>query len=49
MQVQWYKNDLYCSKEIKNFLLKLACGQIEAYEAQKTASELYIRSMTNDR
>lgn len=49
MQTQWYKNDLYCSKEIKNFLLKLAYGQIEAHEAQKTTSELYIRSITNDR
>lgn len=49
MQTQWYKNDLYCSKEIKDFLLKLACGQIEAHEAQKAASELYIRSLTNDR
>ena len=49
MQSQWYKNDLYCSKEIKNFLLKLACGQIEASEAQKIASELYARSAENDR
>ena len=49
MQAQWYKSDLYCSKEIKDFLLKLAYGQIEACEAQKTASELYIRSLTNDR
>lgn len=49
MQVQWYKNDLYCSKEIKDFLLKLVCGQIEASEAQKTASELYIRSVEDDR
>ena len=49
MQTQWYKNDLYCSKEIKNFLLKLAYGQIEAHEAQKTASELYIRSVENEK
>lgn len=49
MQTQWYKINLYCSKEIKDFLLKLAYGQIEAHEAQKTASELYIRSTTNDR
>lgn len=49
MQTQWYKNDLYCSKEIKDFLLKLAYGQIEASEVQKIASELYIRSTTNDR
>lgn len=49
MQAQWYKNDLYCSKEIKDFLLKLACGQIEAYETQKIASELYVRSVENDR
>lgn len=49
MQVQWYKNDLYCSKEIKDFLLKLACGQIEVHEAQKIASELYGRSIENDK
>ena len=49
MQTQWYKNDLCCSKEIKDFLLKLAYGQIEAHEAQKIASELYGRSTTNDR
>ena len=49
MQTQWYKNDLYCSKEIKDFLLKLACGQIEACEVQKIASELYGRSAENDR
>lgn len=49
MQIQWYKSDLYCSKEIKDFLLKLAYGQIEAYEAQKMASELYVRSVENDR
>lgn len=49
MQTQWYKNDLYCSKEIKDFLLKLACGEIETYEAQKIASELYGRSVENDR
>lgn len=49
MQIQWYKNDLYCSKEIKNFLLKLAYGQIEACEAQKIASELYIRSVEDEK
>lgn len=49
MQAQWYKNDLYCSKEIKNFLLKLAYGQIEACEVQKIASELYGRSIENDK
>lgn len=49
MQIQWYKSDLYCSKEIKDFLLKLAYGQIEACEAQKIASELYVRSVENDR
>lgn len=49
MQTQWYEINLYCSKEIKDFLLKLAYGQIEACEAQKIASELYIRSTTNDR
>lgn len=49
MQTQWYKSDLYCSKEIKEFLLKLACGEIEAYEAQKIALELYGRSVENDR
>ena len=49
MQTQWYEINLYCSKEIKDFLLKLAYGQIEVHEAQKIASELYIRSTTNDR
>ena len=44
MQAQWYKNNLYCSNEIKNFLLKLAYGQIEAHEAQKIASEFFARS-----
>lgn len=49
MQTQWYEINLYCSKEIRDFLLKLAYGQIEVHEAQKIASELYIRSTTNDR
>lgn len=49
MQTQWCKNDLYCSKEIKDFLLKLIYGKIEACEAQKIASELYIRSAEDDR
>lgn len=49
MQTQWYEINLYCSKEIKDFLLKLAYGQIEAYEAQKIARELYVRSVENDR
>lgn len=49
MQTQWYKSNLYCSKEIKDFLLKLAYGKIEACEAQKIAIELYIRSVENDR
>lgn len=49
MQTQWYKNYLYCSKEIKEFLLKLVCGEIEACEAQKIAGELYGRSVENDR
>lgn len=49
MQALWYKSNLYCSKEIKDFLLKLACGEIEAYEAQKIAGELYGRSSTNDK
>lgn len=49
MQTQWYKSDLYCSKEIKEFLSKLIYGEIEMFEAQKIASELYIRSTTNDR
>lgn len=49
MQTQWYKNDLYCSKEIKDFLLKLACGEIEASEVQKIASELYGRSVENEK
>ena len=49
MQTQWYQINLYCSKEIKDFLLKLACGEIEAYEAQKIAGELYGRSAEDDR
>lgn len=49
MQTQWYKIDLYCSKEIRDFLLKLVCGEIEACEAQKIASELYVRSVEDDR
>lgn len=49
MQTQWYNSNLYCSKEIKDFLLKLIYGEIEAYEAQKTASELYIRCVEDDR
>lgn len=48
MQTQWYESNLYCSKEIKDFLLKLICGEIEACEAQKIASELYVRSVEND-
>lgn len=49
MQFQWYKSDLYCSKEIKDFLLELAYGQIEASEVQRIASELYGRSVEDDR
>ena len=49
MNTQWYKINLYCSKEIKDFLLKLAYGEIEASEVQRIASELDIRSVEDDR
>lgn len=49
MQTQWYEINLYCAKEIRDFLLKLAYGQIEVHEEQKIAGELYIRSVENDR
>lgn len=49
MNTQWYEINLYCAKEIRDFLLKLAYGQIEAWEAQKIARELYGRSVENDR
>lgn len=49
MQTQWCKSDLYCSKEIKDFLSKLVHGEIEACEAQKIASELYGRSVEDDK
>lgn len=49
MQTQWHEINLYCAKEIRDFLLKLAYGQIEACEVQRIASELYIRSTINGR
>lgn len=47
--IKWFNNDLHCSKEISDFLLKLSYGAKEISKIRETAFELYMRSLGNDR